>query len=99
MNNTKKFVEALTNGCTTLVGRNRYGNVVTITSSFDIPESTLRNIERGILKNLNQRVTVFCKVKTTGVKDRWNFTAELDFDPKFPYDKYPLQNLINSEDK
>ena len=94
MDNTKEFVEALINGCTTLVARNKFGNVVTITSSFDIPEPILREIEKGILKNLNQRVTVFCKVKIAGVEDRWNFTAELDFDAKFPYDKHPWQNLL-----
>ena len=49
MDNTKELVEALINGCTTLVARNKYGNVVTITSSFDIPETTLREIEKGIL--------------------------------------------------
>ena len=50
MDNTKELVEALINGCTTLVARNKYGNVVTITSSFDIPETTLREIEKGILE-------------------------------------------------
>lgn len=97
MDNTKEFVEALINGCTTLVARNKFGNVVTIISSFDIPETTLREIEKGILKNLNQRVTVFCKVKIAGVEDRWNFTAELDFDAKFPYDRYPWQNLLDNK--
>lgn len=79
-----------------MVGRNHCGNVITIRTRYILTEEDLRYIEKAILENLNQIVTVFWKNEG---KDDGNFHADLDFDAKFPYDRYPLQNLIQEKKK
>ena len=76
-----------------LAGRNKYGNVVTLRTQFPLPEEKLRYIEKGVLKKINRHITAFWKKE--GKIDYVD--CDLDFDAKFPYDAYPLQDLIEGE--
>lgn len=85
-----KLLSYLIKGTMFIAGRNAYGNVVTLETKLPISEEWLRTIEKEVLKTIKRRVTVFWK--NIGTKDYCEFV--LNFDAKFPYDDYPLQNLL-----
>jgi hypothetical protein len=75
-----------------LVGRNECGNKVLICFGIPLYEDDLRKIEKAVLTNLNQIVTVFWKKSNSSDPHECEIT--LDFDAKLPYDRYPLQGLL-----
>ena len=76
-----------------LVGRNECGNKLTLRTSQEVHEDILREVERVVFRELNQRVTVFWE-KTKAGTDPTYAELNLDFDAKLPYDRYPLQKLL-----
>lgn len=82
-----------------LVGRNQCGNIVRIEAPMTLEEKDLRYFEKEVLRTLNRRVTVFWVKKGKMGKDYADIDVMLDFDAKFPYDAYPLQEFIELLDK
>ena len=86
------IIETIINNAIMLVGRNACGNKLILKTSMPIDECYLREIERAILHSLNQVVTVFWE--KTNNEDSSYASLDLDFDAKLPYDRYPLQDLL-----
>ena len=86
------IIQSIINNAIVLVGRNACGNKLTLKTSMPIDERYLREIERAILHSLNQVVTVFWE--KTNNEDPLYASLDLDFDAKLPYDRYPLQDLL-----
>lgn len=94
-----KCLENIRDNVIFLVGRNKYGNIVRIEAPITLEEKDLRYFEKEVLRILNRRVTVFWVKKGKMNKDYVDVEAKLDFDAKFPYDTYPLQEFIELLDK
>lgn len=92
MTGKEKFLDVLKEYVTTIIGRNRFGNVLYIQSCIKLDEKDLRNIEKFVYKTFETKVTAFYK---QSLKSR-EVIIDLDFNPKFPYDKYPLQKLLEA---
>lgn len=90
----EKLIQRITCAAIILVGRNRCGNKLTIKTYIPISEYVLREVEKGVMSQLNQRVTAFY-VKTKYSKEDESEIL-LDFDAKLPYDRYPWQELIEA---
>ena len=74
-------------------GKNYTGELTSkITSLKYSIEDDLRKIEKAVLTNLNQIVTVFWKKSNSS--NPYECEITLDFDAKLPYDRYPLQGLL-----
>lgn len=86
------IIQSIINNAIVLVGRNACGNKLILKTSMPIDEKYLREIERTISHSLNQVVTVFWE--KTNSEDPTYASLDLDFDAKLPYDRYPLQYLL-----
>lgn len=90
----ESLIRSVVNAAVLLVARNKCGNKLTLKTYTPISEHILREIEKGVMEQLNQRVTAFY-VKTKYPQED---EAELllDFDAKLPYDRYPWQELLEA---
>lgn len=86
------IIQSIINNAIVLVGRNACGNKLILKTSMPIDEKYLRDIERAILFYLHQIVTVYWE--KTNSEDPAYASLDLEFDAKLPYDRYPLQDLL-----